>query len=328
MKRIKTLLLIVMISLAVFAAGFAFVSVHVYHRSIGASLMELRLQSKNSTRVFETAQNAQKYMQRRAKSEDKWYELPKDVSFESTMIVFHYRNIKLLAFVPESEKKHIVLYLHGGAYVSQISKNQLRFCDRLAQQSDSVVLAPIYPLAPNHRFSETYLVLEHLYPDIRGYTDLPLTILGDSAGGGLAAGFCEYLGVWGWEQPEHLILICPWLDATLSNPDIKRYAKHDPTLSPKGLRRMGKAWAGPYTNAKDYRISPMFGELSYFRDVTLFTGTRELLHPDVVKFSELLQGAGAETTLHVGNGLNHNYPLYDIPEAGGAMRQICEAIAR
>lgn len=122
-------------------------------------------------------------MQRRAKSEDKWYELPKDVSFESTMIVFHYRNIKLLAFVPESEKKHIVLYLHGGAYVSQISKNQLRFCDRLAQQSDSVVLAPIYPLAPNHRFSETYLVLEHLYPDIRGYTDLPLTILGDSAGG-------------------------------------------------------------------------------------------------------------------------------------------------
>lgn len=56
MKRIKTLLLIVMISLAVFAAGFAFVSVHVYHRSIGASLMELRLQSKNSTRVFETAQ--------------------------------------------------------------------------------------------------------------------------------------------------------------------------------------------------------------------------------------------------------------------------------
>ena len=134
--------------------------------------------------------------------------------------------------------------------------------------------------------------------------------------------------MWGWEQPEHLILICPWLDATLSNPDIKRYAKHDPTLSSKGLRRMGKAWAGPYTNAKDYRISPMFGELSYFRDVTLFTGTRELLYPDVVKFSELLQEAGAETTLHVGNGLNHNYPLYDILEAGEAMRQICEAIAR
>ena len=81
MKRIKTLLLIVTISLAVFAAGFAFVSVHVYHRSIGASLMELRLQSKNSTRVFETAQNAKYYMQRRSKSEDKWYELPKDVSF-------------------------------------------------------------------------------------------------------------------------------------------------------------------------------------------------------------------------------------------------------
>ena len=68
--RINTLLLIVMISLAVFAAGFAFVSVHFYHRSIGASLMELRLQSKPSTRVFETAQNAQKYMPRRAKSED------------------------------------------------------------------------------------------------------------------------------------------------------------------------------------------------------------------------------------------------------------------
>lgn len=48
----------------------------------------------------------------------------------------------------------------------------------------------------------------------------------------------------------------------------------------------------------------------------------------MISFSELLQEAGAETTLHVGNGLNHNYPLYDILEAGEAMRQICEAIAR
>ncbi len=326
MERIKTFLLVVFLSLAVSVAGFAFISVNVYHRSIGASLTELRLQSKTSTRVFETAQNAQKYMERRAKSEDKWYELPDDMTFNSTVIVFHYENVKLLAFVPEEEKNHVVLYLHGGAYVSQISKSQLRFCDKLAQQSQSIVLAPIYPLAPNHRFSDTYLLLEHLYPDIRDYTDLPLTILGDSAGGGLAAGFCEYLGVWGWEQPEQLILICPWLDATLSNPDIKRYAKRDPTLSPKGLKRMGKAWAGPYTNAKDYRISPMFGDISCFRRVTMFVGTRELLYPDVIQFSENLQEAGIDTTLHIGKGLNHNYPLYDIPEAQTAMQQICEAI--
>lgn len=127
MERIKTFLLVVFLSLAVSVAGFAFISVNVYHRSIGASLTELRLQSKTSTRVFETAQNAQKYMERRAKSEDKWYELPDDVAFGSTVIVFHYENVKLLAFVPEEEKNHVVLYLHGGAYVSQISKISCAF---------------------------------------------------------------------------------------------------------------------------------------------------------------------------------------------------------
>lgn len=88
MERIKTFLLVVFLSLVVSVAGFAFISVNVYHRSIGASLTELRLQSKTSTRVFETAQNAQKYMERRAKSEDKWYELPDDVAFGSAVIVF------------------------------------------------------------------------------------------------------------------------------------------------------------------------------------------------------------------------------------------------
>ena len=329
MKRIKTLLLIVMISLAVFAAGFAFVSVHVYHRSIGASLMELRLQSKNSTRVFETAQNAQKYMQRRAKSEDKWYELPKDVSFEGTMIVFHYRNIKLLAFVPESEKKHIVL----------VSARR-RICEPDFQKS-AALLRPAGTAVGFCR-AGTHLSVGAQSSVQRNISGAGTPVSGHSRVHGFAADdFGRFRGRrtcrrilrvsrrvgLGTAGAFDLSFARGWMPRC-SNPDIKRYAKHDPTLSPKGLRRMGKAWAGPYTNAKDYRISPMFGELSYFRDVTLFTGTRELLYPDVVKFSELLQEAGAETTLHVGNGLNHNYPLYDILEAGEAMRQICEAIER
>lgn len=60
MKRIKTLLLIVMISLAVFAAALPLCPSTSLHRSIGASLMELRLQSKNSTRVFETGAKCEK----------------------------------------------------------------------------------------------------------------------------------------------------------------------------------------------------------------------------------------------------------------------------
>jgi monoterpene epsilon-lactone hydrolase len=47
-----------------------------------------------------------------------------------------------------------------------------------------------------------------------------VSVLGDSAGGGLAFGLARTLGEAALPQPARLVLIAPWLDLTMSNPGI------------------------------------------------------------------------------------------------------------
>jgi acetyl esterase/lipase len=123
------------------------------------------------------------------------------------------------------------------------------------------------------------------------------------------------------------------VDISCSNPEIAGYEDVDPTLSPAGLKLMGKAWAGSaWTDdpAKmDYRLSPMNGDVSGLRDVYIFVGTREIFYPDDCAFAEKLKAAGVDTTLVVGEGLNHVWlASLDVPEATLAQEQVAEIITK
>ena len=65
-----------------------------------------------------------------------------------------------------------------------------------------------------------------------------------------------------------------------------------------------------------------FAVIAAYFAVTLFTGTRELLYPDLCLLNEALIRAGVPVDFHVGTGLNHEYPLMPLPEARRAVRQI------
>ena len=124
-----------------------------------------------------------------------------------------------------------------------------------------------------------------------------------------------------------MILLSPWMDISMSNPDAANYESVDPMLSAYGLIEMGKCWAGDLDN-QDYKVSPIFGDMSSLHDVYLFVGTREIFYPDVISFHEMLATQGSITELYVGEGMNHVYPLYPIPDAEDAMDMICTIISR
>lgn len=326
MGRIKAMLLSLLGMMVVCMAVVVFCSHVVWHRSVQASLLELRMQIKGMNRIFANERLSAIYIRHRGRVEDVWYQLPTQMDFDSNIIMFHYDDIQLIAFLPEEECQNTIIYLHGGAYINQISNYRLNFCDALAQETDAAVVVPLYQLAPNHTFQTTLDMLTKLYQDTTQWNDNTVTIMGDSAGGGLAASFCEYMSKLGIQQPDHLILISPWLDATMSNEEISNYASVDPMLAPVGLICMGKAWAGAFTNPSNYRISPIFGDVSCLQHVTMFVGTREIFYPDVMKFYYMLDEAGVDVQLYIGEGMNHVYPMWQIPEAETAMQQICTAI--
>ena len=127
----------------------------------------------------------------------------------------------------------------------------------------------------------------------------------------------------GLAQPDKLILFSPWMDISMSNPDAANYEALDPMLSAYGLIEMGKCWAGDL-DLHDYRVSPMFGDISMLRNVYLFVGTREIFYPDVTAFYAMLQEQQITSELMIGEGMNHVYPLYPIPEAIESLEWICE----
>ena len=149
--------------------------------------------------------------------------------------------------------------------------------------------------------------------------------MGDSAGGGLSASFCEYLGANDLIQPKHLILISPWVDVSMSG-DYEEYDELDPMLGVDGLREMGEVWAGDL-DSKDYKVSPLFGDIKKLPRTTIFVGTHEIFYPDIIKFFNKLKDHGIDVELNIGEDMTHVYPLYPmVPESREALKHIIEVI--
>lgn len=268
---------------------------------------------------------ADELMKKRALDEDETYKIPK--------LIYHTKvkskqifGCQMITFNENTDTKNLVIYLHGGAYVNEIESVHIIFCDKLAKKANATVFAPIYPLAPNHTYEETYEIVKNLYDYLLKFNK-PITIMGDSAGGGLSASFCEYLAVNELTQPEHLILICPWVDVSLSG-DYEDYIDIDPMLGVDGARKMGEAWAGDL-DTKDYMISPLFGNVEKLPQTTIFVGTHEIIYPDILKFYNKLKDNGIDVVLNIGEEMPHVYPIYPlVPESKEAFNKIVETILK
>lgn len=321
-KKAVKIVSIILAAVIVLAAGFTALSHAAWHRSDMATLAEIYLRISGRNQIYANPQKNAEYIAKRAQAGEytlNSFGLKSAVSEESV------NGNKVYRLTKSEKPDYCILYLHGGAYINDPLVYHWRLCDKLVQELNAEVVFPIYPLAPHYTWDETFDMLTDVYTDIADNADVPVTIMGDSAGGGLSVAFCEYLDEIGKAQPDNMILLSPWLDISMSNPAMAELEAVDPMLSVDGLAEIGKLWAGDLP-LDDYRVSPIFGDVSALKNVTLFVGTREILYPDVTEFYERLQAQGIPSKLYVGENMNHDYPLFPIPEAGIAFEQICNTI--
>lgn len=218
----------------------------------------------------------------------------------------------------DKNAKNTIVFMHGGAYVNEINWQHYIFCLMLSRRMDAYVLAPAYPLAPHHTAAETFDAMSEFYRDIvRSRKNI--TLMGDSAGGGFVLSFCQYLKTINLIQPDHIVVFSPWVDISMSNPPYDN--ENDPILGEIGLKEMGKAWAGNL-DAKDYRVSPIYGDNSGLSKTLIFAGENEIFYKDIKKYVENLKGSGVDVRFVTGEGLFHIYPLFPMPEARKAFKEI------
>jgi acetyl esterase/lipase len=220
-----------------------------------------------------------------------------------------------------------VVYLHGGSYTGEIAKQHWALISKLAEAGVRVEV-PLYGLAPQHTYREAYPFVTEVYRDLLAEVDASaVTIAGDSAGGGLALGFAQTLAAEGLPQPRRLVLLSPWLDLTLSHPDLPALEPRDPWLNIDGTKEAGTVWAGG-DDPTQPKLSPINGQLAGLAPMDVTVGTHELCLPDVLLLQERAAAAGAELRVTVCPGAVHVYPLVPAPEGRAEARRIVEEIAR
>ena len=232
----------------------------------------------------------------------------------------------LFWFREREDSPYAIFYCHGGSYIHDFSYFHWRFLQKLMDRTGATVMALAYRLAPYGTWQDAFrLFLPAYMKYAQEHPDRKLILMGDSAGGGLAAALALELVRLGERAPDELILLSPWMDVTIRDGDALAKTKDDPWLTPS-LRACGKWWAGE-ADVLDPRVSPASGPVEQLRHVTVFTGTREILNPDSMKLYGRLDPAGGNE-LVVGEGMFHVYPLLPIPEAEKAMDTIVEKITR
>ena len=238
-------------------------------------------------------------------------------SFKST----DFNGMQVFTF-GEKKSKNTILFIHGGAYINEINYQHFIFCSLMSKRLDAYVLAPVYPLAPLHEAEESYEKITDLYKHVLDF-DSNITLMGDSAGGGFILSFCQFIKTICLPQPEHIITFSPWVDISMSNSPYDD--EDDPILGEIGLREIGKSWAGNL-DTTDYRVSPIYGDNEGLAKTLIFAGTNEIFYSDIKDYVEKLRNDGVDVKLITGKGLFHIYPLFPIPEAKDALKEIKKEI--
>ena len=208
----------------------------------------------------------------------------------------------------EGEKYPVLLFFHGGGWVTESVENYDRVCSRMAQSTGHIVMSVEYRLAPEYRFpvplEDCYAAAKSLYT---GHLVLPadpdrITIIGDSAGGNLAAAVCLKARDTGDFAPKKQILIYPAVNNC--------YTKKSPY---KSVQENGQDYLLTAVKMEDYlklyesstedRQNPYFApilakDLSHMPETLILTAEFDPLRDEGEEYGKRLKEAGNYVEIH------------------------------
>lgn len=240
---------------------------------------------------------------------------------------FYIDNMQVFYWNDKQDKNQkIIFYIHGGGYVSAPIGLHYKMLDKIAKQTNAKIVFPIYDRLPTATYKDVYPKMLNLYKRILDEVNSSeqITLMGDSAGGGLSLGIALNLKKHKMNQPKDIILLSPWLDISNNNPNIKEMQKYDPILEKSQLNILGEMWSDG--DLENELVSPKNGSPENLGKISLFTGVHEIFYPDIMDYHRNLKRLNIPHNLIVESRMNHVYPIFPIPEAKVAQKKIIEIV--
>ena len=224
----------------------------------------------------------------------------------------------------------VILYLHGGGYVTGSIEDHRMMCGLLANSTEAKVLSPEYRLAPEHPFpaalDDSLKVYQWLLD--QGYLSKNIIVAGDSAGGGLSVATVLALKERSGSLPAAVVCLSPWVDLTLKGQSHTTKAKAEAMLQTDVLREWALCYADE-SNLINPLVSPIYGDFHGFPPLLIQVGSEEILLDDSIMLTEKARADGVDVTLKVWDGMWHVWQALGdlIPENKKTFEEIGEFVS-
>jgi epsilon-lactone hydrolase len=233
---------------------------------------------------------------------------------------------------PDSDSHRIVLYLHGGGYTIGSIASYRSYTGRLARATRSRLLSVGYRLAPEHPFPAA---LDDAVSSYRWLLDQDISpsrisVVGDSAGGGLALSLAIAVRDAGVPLPAAIVTIGPSTDLAKEGASMKERAHLDPIVTYESSMTHALRYVGPKGDLKHPLASPLYADLHGLPPLLIMVGTHEALFDDSTRFAAKAKAAGVEVQLDIWNEMIHVWPFFAdiLPEGRQAIDKIGDYIRK
>jgi len=229
---------------------------------------------------------------------------------------------------PALAAKGTLLYLHGGGWSVHLPATFQRFVASLAAAAGLRALLVDYRLAPEHPFpaaiDDCFAVYRWLVDN--GYTQRPLAVAGDSAGGNLTLVTLMRARDGRLPMPDCAAVLSPATDLTLSGPSVRYNAKADPMFSLAAADVLPDLYCTAALRANPL-VSPLFGNWAALPPLLFHAGSTEALLDDSVRAHDRARQAGTSAEIEVWLGLPHVFHVFHwLPEARQGTRAVADFI--
>ncbi|KZS70170.1 hypothetical protein A4G27_21470 [Mycobacterium kansasii] len=219
-----------------------------------------------------------------------------------------YNGMSVVQITPAHPTGEYVVAIHGGAFIFPPSFLHWINYSVMAQQTGATVQVPIYPLLQEGGTAGTVVptMAGFISTQIAQHQPSNVSVIGDSAGGNLALAATQYLVDHGEPVPASMVLVSPWLDVGMTNPNIALI--QDPLLPVGPAQQIGKVWAGNL-GVNDPLVSPLNGSLSGLPPTYVYSGNLDILAADVLVLQQAAATQGAPISFVLANGQIHDWIL-------------------
>jgi acetyl esterase/lipase len=219
----------------------------------------------------------------------------------------------------EGDAQALIVYFHGGGFVSGSASTHQDVASRLCLASGARALVVDYRLAPEHRAPAAHEDALAAYLWALGHVSAERVVLaGDSAGGGLALATAIALRDAGHPLPAAVVALCPWLAPRA--PDAAHAA--DDWCSPAYLGVCARAYLGEATPPEAV-MAAHAASLAGLPPLLIQVGELECLRAEVSRFVGRAEEAGTTATLELEPGMVHGWHAY-----ADLLPQAAESLAR